>query len=135
MFYGQHKLDGSYGFFDQEMVDKGFCINPIELDDEYYRSLLKGQEQGLEIQRGEDGMPIAAPHVVTQEEKASMVRYTRDKALKASDIEVLPDKWNAKTDEEKQAWTDYRQYLRDIPQGEDFPEVEVLTFEQYSLQK
>lgn len=41
---------------------------------------------------------------------------------------------NIKTDDSKQVYINllkYVQYLRDIPQNKDFPEVEILTFEEY----
>lgn len=52
---------------------------------------------------------------------AGQVRFDRDKLLAESDIAVLPDRYNAMSDEEKAAWSDYRQALRDITAQSGFP--------------
>lgn len=72
------------------------------------------------IQRGEfsgmiaDGSP-------TVEQYWEDVRAKRDELLIESDIEVLPDRWEAMTPEERTAWAAYRQALRDIPQSHSEP--------------
>jgi hypothetical protein len=54
--------------------------------------------------------------------KWSLVRQHRDGLLIKSDIAVLPDRWNAMTEEQKTAWQNYRQALRDIPQTFSLPD-------------
>lgn len=127
-FYGKHKVDGSWGFtITPDDMDDEVHSEFTELSEEYYNSLLEQQAQGLEI-HNQDGYPVAKPHIATDEEKAAGVRSIRDQYLKSSDIEMLPDNWARKTAEQQTLWTDYRQYLRDIPQGTGFPDINVETF-------
>ena len=44
------------------------------------------------------------------------VRELRNKLLSESDLNVVSDKWHSYTDKEKNAWINYRQILRNIPQ-------------------
>lgn len=44
------------------------------------------------------------------------VRANRNAYLIESDLYVMPDRWATYTEDEKIAWTVYRQTLRDIPQ-------------------
>jgi hypothetical protein len=44
------------------------------------------------------------------------VRLRRNTLLRDSDVMVLADRWAAMTAPEREAWTVYRQALRDIPQ-------------------
>lgn len=46
-----------------------------------------------------------------------ITRQTRNSLLIESDIYVIPDRWATYNQDEKQAWTVYRQALRDIPQN------------------
>jgi hypothetical protein len=48
-------------------------------------------------------------------------RTGRDKRLRASDIMVLPDRWESYTNGEKSAWTEYRALLRDLPSQAGWP--------------
>jgi hypothetical protein len=48
-------------------------------------------------------------------------RTGRDKRLRASDIMVLPDRWESYTNGEKAAWTEYRTKLRDLPSQAGWP--------------
>ena len=50
------------------------------------------------------------------------VRSQRDEMLKQSDLLVLIDKWETLTEERKEEIRNYRQALRDIPQGFEHPE-------------
>lgn len=134
MFWGKHKVDGSLGFFTAGQVINGMCENAVEISDEYHAELLQKQSEGLEI-HDKDGFPVAEEHIATEEEKAIMVRMFRDNYLKKSDIELLPDNWARKTPEEQQQWADYRQYLRDLPQSENFPNEAVKDFKEWQLSK
>lgn len=49
------------------------------------------------------------------EEAVVAVRLQRNYLLRESDIFVLPDRWDSYTEEQKNAWKDYRQALRDLP--------------------
>ena len=129
-FYGRHKADNSFGF---DVVADGqtskLLENPTELTQAYYEELLYKQTQNLEIKTDENGYPTAVPHEADDAEKSAELRQLRNQYLEKSDIEVLSDNWLKKTEDERLQWTEYRQYLRDIPQSEAFPETEVKTFE------
>jgi len=58
------------------------------------------------------------PYVPTKEEKAEDVRAERDRLLAATDWTQLPDVPEAV----RQAWSVYRQALRDVPQQTSFPD-------------
>ena len=129
-FYGRHKADNSFGF---DVVADGqtsqLLENPAELTQAYYEELLYKQTQNLEIRADDNGYPIAEAHEADDAEKAAELRQLRNQYLEKSDIEMLSDNWLKKTESERLLWTEYRQYLRDIPQSEAFPETEVKTFE------
>ena len=60
---------------------------------------------------------------------AEEVRATRNTLLSETDKFMTID--YPITDEEKQNYIKYREYLRYIPDSKDFPNIEVLTFEQW----
>jgi hypothetical protein len=51
----------------------------------------------------------------TPEQLMAEIKYKRGELLAESDILVMPDKWDMYTQEQKNAWTVYRQALRDLP--------------------
>ena len=59
----------------------------------------------------------------TVQDKAAEVRAIRDTLLKQSDYTQLPD--SPFSEVEKQAWTAYRQELRELPDQAGFPETVV----------
>ena len=63
--------------------------------------------------------PYETPANLTTDETCDFfgVRSIRDKLLAESDIAVANDKWWKYSDEKKQAWTDYREELRNVPQN------------------
>ncbi len=65
----------------------------------------------------------------TQEELAEEKRADRDRLLQDSDIRMLPD--FPISAEEKELWLLYRQYLRDITKDPEFPNVDVLNFQNW----
>lgn len=65
----------------------------------------------------------------TTDELAAQKRAERDALLAQTDKYMLPDL--PITDEEREQYKAYRQYLRDLPEQAGFPNVDVLSFEQY----
>ncbi len=62
----------------------------------------------------------------TEAQKAAEIREMRDRLLAETDRYMLPD--YPVTDERRQMYRQYRQYLRDIPKAADFPDIELLEF-------
>lgn len=94
----------------------------VEIEDDYWQELLNGQSQGKQIVSDDDGYPILAdPPAPTTEELAQGVRARRDNLLKETVDSVNPMRWEALSDEQKDAWRVYRQALLDVPQQEGFP--------------
>lgn len=62
----------------------------------------------------------------TTEELAQEKRAERDNLLAQTDKYMLPD--FPITDEEREQYKAYRQYLRDLPEQAEFPNVDVLSF-------
>jgi hypothetical protein len=65
------------------------------------------------------------PDPVPSSVLAVEVRAQRDGLLIASDNHALADRWAAMTTQQQQAWTQYRQDLRDVPQQQGFPQTVV----------
>lgn len=57
----------------------------------------------------------------SRELKEWTVRKQRDSLLQLSDIDVMPDRWNAMSESDKTNWSNYRQELRDITNQQGFP--------------
>jgi hypothetical protein len=55
------------------------------------------------------------------DEQWQLVREKRDELLRSSDIDVLADKWENLTIEQRNALSKYRQSLRDLPQDSKSP--------------
>lgn len=49
------------------------------------------------------------------------IRHRRDRFLQMSDIYMYVDKWETYSPEQKSAWANFRQALRDIPEQAGFP--------------
>lgn len=65
----------------------------------------------------------------TTEELAQEKRAERDNLLAQTDKYMLSD--FPITDEKREQYKAYRQYLRDLPASWSFPNVEIMTFEKY----
>ena len=69
----------------------------------------------------------------TIEEKSEIMREERDNLLKTvvDPIVTNPLRWEELTEAEKSKYRAYRLYLLDIPQQEEFPNIEIKSFEEF----
>jgi hypothetical protein len=69
-----------------------------------------------EIERKSWAERYAEDETVYEEWLDKIVRHNRDTILREVDIVYLnPERWDTYTPEQKQAWSDYKQLLRDFP--------------------
>lgn len=66
---------------------------------------------------------------LTSEELSAQKRSERDTMLKATDVYMLID--FPISDEQRELYKQYRQYLRDFPAMEGFPEIGVMSFKEW----
>lgn len=94
-----------------EILDEaGKVVNQIVADEEFVQRHHPGRYRSLGYSHQELFFMAAGK------------RQERDSLLLASDVMVLPDRWAALSAEKQQAWSAYRQALRDVPQQPGFPE-------------
>jgi len=104
------------------IIDDGIVVNFAVATPEYAAS--NGWVEcpdGVDIGWAFDGVgePVAPPRNI--EAEAAQARAKRDFLLMESDLQVLPDRWAAMSQEQQAAWASYRQALRDLPQQAGFP--------------
>lgn len=97
--------------------------------DEAYKFVSENKGTTIEDLGGGQYKIVAIPTTTLEELKAQK-RAERDNILQSTDKFMLSD--YPITEEEKGLWIKYRKYLRDLPEGSDFPNVEVLTFEDWN---
>ena len=106
------------GFYCTEIHGTNIPSDCVQITKEQHTNLLNEQSQGKQIVPDENGYPIAiVPPVIplTWEQ----IRAKRDALLKDSDWSAFPD---ANPKPSKDAWINYRQALRDLPQNFSTPE-------------
>lgn len=72
---------------------------------------------------------MALRHEAETRQKASTIRMQRNDILKETDRYMIPD--FPLTDAGREQYRAYRQYLRDLPESDGFPDVPVMTFEEF----
>lgn len=87
-------------------------------------------EEKATISKVDGQYVIAAIPEPTEEEKAEKKRAERNRLLDATDKYMISD--FPITDEEREKYKAYRAYLRDLPASDLFPNVDVLTFDQWN---
>ena len=116
-----------YAFIeDNKLVGAGEClqstegVDNVEISEEVFRNIERYVWNGTALAEDPD---------FEVKRRSAEVRAERDKLLRMTDKYMLADfpiKYDAK--EEYRA---YRQYLRDIPAEEGFPDISVLTFAEW----
>lgn len=109
------------GFYRDDLhpVEK-IPADAVEISEEEFTDLIDGQATGEKMIGNDTGFPtLLDPQLPSDEELEAKSRTQRDLLLARSDWTQLPDA--ALSDEEKAAWTTYRQALRDITDQSLFP--------------
>lgn len=105
------------------------CAVGLGNADDYYKSI--GMEK-RNVCQAYDGRWFIEGFVPEKpvEELEKEVRAFRDELLNKTDFSQLPD--TPVSEEEKEKYRRYRQYLRDVPKSEKFPREKVLSFEEWN---
>ena len=116
-----------YAFIeDNKLVGAGECrqltagVDNVEISEEVFRNIERYVWNGTDMVRDPD---------FEVKRRSAEVRADRDKLLFATDKYMLVDFPIA--EDERELYRQYRQYLRDIPEAEGFPDVSILTFEDW----
>ena len=84
------------------------------------KPVIKYREVNGQIEQYAEAAPVPSVPEPTTEEQEIQVRAQRNSLLDLCDWTQLPDA--PLTAEQKQAWAEYRQALRDVPEQTGFPE-------------
>lgn len=120
-----------YAFIeDNKLVGAGECrqltagVDNVEISEEESRNIERYVWNGTALAEDPD---------FEVKRRSAEVRAKRDKLLCLTDKYMLAD-YPIKYDL-KEEYRAYRQYLRDIPAAENFPDVSVLTFEEWTVNR
>lgn len=106
----------------------------LEEYDKYYSELQEGYMiQEIEPKDGERQFEVVKIPEPTIEEKSARKREERDYLLNTvvDPVVTNPLRWEDLSDAEKSKYRAYRLYLLDIPQQEEFPDIEIKSFEEF----
>lgn len=96
--------------------------------DDAYKFVSENEGTTIEY-LGDDKYKIVKLSTPSVEELSAQKRSERDVVLQSTDIYMLSD--FPISDEQRELYKQYRQYLRDLPTAESFPEVKVMSFEEW----
>jgi len=114
IYYGHYNEEGFYrGFFTKEVHGDNIDEPYIELTEQEWKEALTGNYKVVNGQH----TYIAPPDNLEELKAYSILRNERNGLLSQSDWTQLADA--PLTTEAKQAWADYRQQLRDLPETVD----------------
>ena len=99
------------GFYDSEIHGTKMPQDVVEITQETHHELLEAQSKGKMIVSDDKGYPKTVDRPVSKP-TWEQIKSKRDNLLKESDWIDLPNS----PSKNKQAWLDYRQALRDVPQ-------------------
>lgn len=104
------------------------CSVGIGTNAEFYQSIGMIEQ---DVEQGYNGSWYISGYAPDKpiELQTAEKRAERDVILQSTDIYMLPD--YPITEEEREVYKQYRQYLRDLPSNEAFPNVEIKTFDEW----
>ena len=116
-----------YAFIeDNKLVGAGECrqltegVDNVEISEEVFRNIERYVWNGTDMVRDPD---------FEVKRRSAEVRAERDELLLVTDRYMLADFPVA--EDERELYRQYRQYLRDVPEQEDFPDEAIKTFEEW----
>lgn len=80
----------------------------------------------IETMNGKKRYRIQKIPILSDEEKAQLLRAERNEFLRLTDFTQIND--SPFSEEEKSSYSAYRQYLRDLPAQQGFPNITVLSY-------
>ena len=83
----------------------------------------------METTNGTKRFQIQEIPLLSDEEKAQLLRAERNEFLRLTDFTQIND--SPFSEEEKSSYSAYRQYLRDLPAQQGFPNITVLSYENW----
>lgn len=104
------------------------CSIGIGTNAEFYQSIGMIEQ---DVEQGYNGSWYISGYAPDKpiELQTAEKRAERDVILQSTDIYMLPD--YPITEEERESYKQYRQYLRDLPSDEAFPNVAIQTFDEW----
>lgn len=90
------------------------------------KPIVKYREVNGQIEQYAESAPVSTVPEPTEEQQEMQVRAARNSLLDLCDWTQLPDA--PLTEEQKQAWAEYRQALRDVPEQAGFPDTVIWPF-------
>ena len=116
-----------YAFIeDNKLVGAGECrqltagVDNVEISEEVFRNIERYVWNGTNMVRDPD---------FEVKRRSAEVRAERNELLCQTDKYMLADFPVA--EDERELYRQYRQYLRDVPEQEDFPDEAIKTFEEW----
>ena len=116
-----------YAFIeDNKLVGAGECrqlaegVDNVEISEEMFRNIERYVWNGTDMVRDPD---------FEVKRRSAEVRAERDELLYQTDKYMLADFPVA--EDERELYRQYRHYLRDVPEQEDFPDEAIKTFEEW----
>lgn len=137
--FNKSQYDEAYAFVSK---NAGLTIKEVEPRNEIAkktRQIEKTDEEGhiyYEDEEYEEEILVRYYQIVeipapTTEELSAQKRAERDSYLASTDKYMLPD--FPITDEKREQYKAYRQYLRDLPANSEFPSVDILSFDNWLI--
>ena len=117
------KNKGSWVNFDKNIIlmqADGYLPVVVIEEPTAEKPIVKYREVNWQIEQYAEAAPVAAVPEPTSEQQEMQIRAQRNLLLTQCDWTQLPDA--PLTAEQKQAWAEYRQALRDVPEQAGFPE-------------
>ena len=128
-FYFEDKLrEELAGYFDREYGTGNWAVIPTGSLSEDFDPTAYTVENGQLVPAPAE--VLEARRKAENARKAEAMRAERDQMLAATDKYLIPD--FPISEQQREQYRAYRQYLRDLPETDGFPDVPVMTFGEFA---